>query len=125
MHKNLRTHHHSKNDCGNASSNKAFPSLFGAELNEGSFSKKEPEHVCHDVIDDNHRDRNNKPNHALENVNDDEIALRDHNEECDVGPRKQRELAHVISLLQRQHKPYKTNDVHRERNESVVCDQES
>lgn len=40
----------------------------------------------------------NLPNHSLENVSDNQVALSDNDQESNVGPREERELFHVISL---------------------------
>ena len=77
---------HSQKDGRNATSDETFPRFLRAELYERSFSKKETKHVGHDVINDNHWDRNNKPNQALKDIDDNQVTLSDDNQQGDVGP---------------------------------------
>ena len=49
------------------------------------------------------------------------VRLCDHNQKCNMGPSKQRELPHVVFLHQREDKPDKAHDVHGERDESMVA----
>ena len=77
----------------------------------------------------------------LKHVLYDEIGLSHHTEESHVSPGKQRELAEIVLLHQRQDEPHEpwdtdcttncmisgpvhTHDVHGERNKSVILDQE-
>lgn len=117
------THYHSKENSWNSSSNKAFPGFLGAELNQRSLAKEETKHVCHNIIDNNHGDRDNEPNHSMENVKDNKVTLRHNNEESHMCPGKEGKLSHVVFLLQRQYKPHKSNDVHGKWGEPMVGDQ--
>ena len=122
MSENLKSHQHAHEDCRYAAPNKPFPGLLGAQLDEWRLAKEETKHVGHDVIDDDHRHRHDEPDHALEDVDDDEVALRDYDQQSHVRPGEQGELAHVVAFLQGQHEPHKPNDVHEERDEPVICD---
>jgi hypothetical protein len=62
---------------------------------------------------------------TLKNVLNDQVALSDDNQQCNVRPREQTELLHVILLHQRQNKPNEADAVQAERQESMVCDEES
>ncbi len=48
---------------------------------------------------------------------DDQVGLGDDDEECDVGPGEERELPHVVLLLQRKHEPHKPKNVPEFKNE--------
>ncbi len=48
---------------------------------------------------------------------DDQVGLGDDDEECHVGPGEERELPHVVLLLQRKHEPHKPENVPEFKNE--------
>ena len=62
--------------------------------------------------------------YTLENIVDDEVALRDDNKQRDVRPREERKLAHVVALFEGEHEPHEPDDVHQERDEAVVAQEE-
>lgn len=62
---------------------------------------------------------------TFKDVLNDEIALRDDNQQRNVRPCKQAELLHVILLHERQHEPDKSNAVQAERQESMVGDEKA
>ena len=98
-----KTHHHG----GKTTSNKSFPSLLGAELDELGSANEKAKDIGHDIIDDDHHDRHDEPDEALEHVLDDEIGLGDNTEKSHVCPSKERKLAQVIFLYQGEDKPDK------------------
>jgi hypothetical protein len=53
----------------------SHPCLLGRQLDERRASKEESKHVCHDVIADYHRHRNQKP----ANKTNQELITRKHN----------------------------------------------
>ena len=55
-------------------------------------AEEEPEHVCHDVIDDDYHDRKDEVDETLEQVLDNQVRLGHHDQQSDVGPGEQREL---------------------------------
>lgn len=71
-----------------------------------------------------HRDEQCGGSVAFKNILDDQITLRDDNQQSDVRPREQAELLHVILLDQRQDEPDEADAVQAERQESMVRDQE-
>ena len=98
-----KTHHHS----GKTTSNKPFPSLLRAKLDQRSSAHEEAKHVGHDIINDDHHDGKDEPDETLEHVLDDEIRLSDHTQKSHMGPGKQRKLPQIIFLHQRENKPNK------------------
>ena len=52
-------------DGRNSASNESFPGLLRAEFNKRSSAHEEAKHVGHDVIDDDHHDRHDEPDEAL------------------------------------------------------------
>lgn len=106
-----KAHAHGQKDGGNAATDEALPGLFGAQLDQGGLAQKEAEHVGHDVIHDNHQDGQDEPNETLEHVLNDQVGLGDHDQQGYVGPGKERELPHVVTLDQGQDEPDKANDV--------------
>ncbi|GMR49902.1 hypothetical protein PMAYCL1PPCAC_20097, partial [Pristionchus mayeri] len=63
-------YHHSKYDCARCSSDKSFPRLLRAQLDERRLSPEASEGVRHDVTAVDHRDRKEKPDNSLEDVDD-------------------------------------------------------
>ena len=98
-------------DGGDAAAHEALPRLLRAELDQRGAAHEEAEHVGHDVVHDDHHDGQDVPDEALEQVLDDQVGLRHHDQEGDVRPREQRELAHVVALHQRQDEPHEADDV--------------
>ena len=98
-----KTHHHG----GKTTSNKSFPSLLWAELDQWGSAHEKAEDIGHDIIDDDHHDRHDEPDEALEHVLDDEIGLGDNTEKSHVCPSKERKLTQVIFLDQGEDKPDK------------------
>ena len=76
------------NNCGKPPSNEPLPCLLGAQLNQRSPAHREAKHVGHDVVDDDHHDGHDEPDEPLKHVLDDEVALGDHAEQSNMGPRK-------------------------------------
>lgn len=62
---------------------------------------------------------------TFKDILNDQVALRDHNEQRNMRPCKQTELLHVVFLDQRQHEPHETDAVQRERQEAMVFDEET
>ena len=55
-------------------------------------AEEEPEHVGHDVIDDDYHDWKDEVDETLEQVLDNQVRLGHHDQQSDVGPGEQREL---------------------------------
>ena len=64
-----KTHHH----CGKTTSNKSFPSFLWAELDQWGSAHEKAKDIGHDIIDNDHHDRHDEPDEALEHVLDDEV----------------------------------------------------
>lgn len=113
-----------KDHGGEAAAHEALPGLLGAELDQRRLAEEEAKHVGHDVVADNHGDGHDEPDHALEDVLDDEVALRDDNQQGDVRPGEERELAHVVLAGEREHEPDEADAVEGEGEEAVVLDEQ-
>ena len=59
-----RCYHKSENDSCKSTSDETFPGLFRGQFDERSFAKEEAKHVSHDIVANNHRNRNDKPNNG-------------------------------------------------------------
>ena len=79
-------------NCGEPPSNEPLPRLLWAQLDQRGPAHREAKHVGHDVVDDHHHDGHDEPDEPLKHVLDDEVALGDHTEQSNMGPRKKGEL---------------------------------
>ena len=86
------------NNCGQPSSNEAFPRLLWTQLDQRGPTHREAEHVGHDVVDDHHHDGHDEPDEPLKHVLDDQVALSDHTEQGYMSPGKQGELQEMKQL---------------------------
>lgn len=111
-------------NCREATADEALPRLLRTEFDQGRLAEEEAKHVGHHVVADDHGDGHNEPDHALEDVLDDQVALRHHNQQGDVSPSEQRELPHVVLARQRQHEPHESDAVQGEGEEAMVLDEE-
>lgn len=82
----------------------AFYRLLRRQLDELCLSKGDSADVCEDVVDNDQTDREEEPDHTLEDVVHDEVSLNNDQVESHVGPSKLRELELVVALLERCHK---------------------
>ena len=64
-----KTHH---NSC-KTTTNKSFPSFLRAQLDQWGSAHEKTKDIGHDIIDDDHHDRHDEPDEALEHVLDDEV----------------------------------------------------
>lgn len=55
----------SEDDRSESAADETFPGLLRAELDQGGLTEEEAEHVSHNVVANNHHDRNDEPNHSL------------------------------------------------------------
>lgn len=88
-------------------SQKPFNCLFGGYLNELGSSKGNTADIGENVIRNDKRYRQEKPNHSFENIVHDEVRLDDNKVENHVCPCKLRELELVMPFLERSNKEYK------------------
>jgi len=80
----------------------SLPCLLGRDLDEGCPSKGNTTEVGPDVVCDDHGDRQDEPDEALEDVVDDKMRLSDNEEQGHVGPGELGELELVVALLERE-----------------------
>lgn len=116
---------HTEDHRADAAAHKALPRLLRTQLDQRRAPEEEAKHVRHHVVAHDHRHRHNAPDQALEDVLDDQVALRDDDQQGDVRPGEQAELLHVVLLHQRQHEPHEANAVQRERQKAMVGDEEA
>ncbi len=86
----------------------ALDGFLGRELDELGPPERDATYIGEYVVGDDERGREEKPDHALEDVVHDEVGL-DHNKiERHVRPRELGELELVVSSLERSHKEDET-----------------
>ena len=66
--KHQKCYHKSENDRCKSASDETFPSLLWRKFNERSFTEEEAEHVSHNVITNNHRNGNDKPENGKRSI---------------------------------------------------------
>jgi hypothetical protein len=98
-----------------------FPRLLRGDLDEWCPPKSDSTEVCPNVVCYNHRDGQDEPDEAFQDVVDDEMRLSHDQEQSHVGPGELRELELVVALLQRVDEEDEANNVQHERDEPVVC----
>ena len=76
-----------------------FDGLLGADLDQLCVSKSDTADVCEDIVGNDQADRQEEPDHALEDVVHDEVSLHDDQVESHVSPRELSELELVVALL--------------------------
>jgi len=89
----------SEDERRDESADEAFPSLLWRELDEGSFAEEKSKDVSHNIVENNDRDGEEKPNEALEDVLDDQLRLGDDDKQRNVRPTKHDELLQIVPFL--------------------------
>jgi len=102
---------HSQHNRRNPTAYESFPCLLGAQLDQGSFSHEESEHVGHHIVHNDHHDRHDEPDEALEHILNNEITLGNDDQKGDVGPGEQRKLSHVILSDKGQNEPNESPNI--------------
>ena len=77
-----------------------FDGLLRAQLDELSPAERNAANIGEDVIGDDQRDRDEKPDHALEDIIHNEMRLHDDQVERHVCPRELSELEAVVTFLE-------------------------
>lgn len=80
---------------------RTFNSLLGADLDQLCAAESDTADVRKDIVGDDQADRQEEPDHALENVVHDEVRLHDNQVESHVSPSELSELELVVTLLER------------------------
>ena len=102
------------------STNKTFNSLFGWQLNEWGSSKKHTKDISKDVVGDDKSHRQEKPDHALEDIVHDKVRLYDNQGQSHVRPSKLSELEFVVAFLKWHNEEDKPNKVEDQADESMM-----
>lgn len=106
--------------CADPCSNKPFNGFLRRDGDQLRLSKGDTTQVGEDVVDHHQACRHYEPEHAVQNVADDAVALENHQQKCHVGDAQLRKLELERPLAQRGHKPDKAGDVHAVAEELVV-----
>jgi hypothetical protein len=119
--------------------NKALDSFLRRDLDELSTTEGDSANISKDVVGDDQRNWQKKPDQAFKNIVHHEMSLYDDKEQCHVSPRKLGELELVVALLKRRHKENETcftisarvletetmqrltEDVHGKADEAMMC----
>lgn len=101
-------HADTKNNCQDPGTDKTLHGLLWRELDELSTTKGNSANVCKNVVANNKRDGEEKPDHSLEHIVHDEMCLYDNQIKGHMCPRKLGELKTIMSSLQRCYKKDKT-----------------
>ena len=80
---------------------RTFDGLLGADLDQLCATESDTADVREDIVGDNQADRQEEPDHALEDVVHDEVRLHDNQVESHVSPGELGELKLVVTLLER------------------------
>ena len=88
-----------------------FNSLLGADLDQLCASKSDTADVREDIVRDDQADRQEEPDHALEDVVHDEVRLHDNQVESHVSPSELSELKLVVTLLKRANEEHEAFEV--------------
>ena len=80
---------------------RTFDGLLGADLDQLCATESDTADVREDIVGDNQADRQEEPDHALEDVVHDEVRLHDNQVESHVSPSELSELELVVTLLER------------------------
>lgn len=80
---------------------RTFNSLLGADLDQLCAAESDTADVRKDIVGDDQADRQEEPDHALENVVHDEVRLHDNQVESHVSRSELSELELVVTLLER------------------------
>ena len=78
-----------------------FNGLLGADLDQLCATKGDTADVRKDIVGNDQADRQEEPDHALEDVVHNEVRLHDNKVESHVSPSKLSELELVVTLLER------------------------
>jgi hypothetical protein len=88
-----------------------FNGLLGADLDQLRATESDTADVREDIIGDNQADRQEEPDHALEDVVHDEVRLHDNQVESHVSPGELGELELVVTLLERSNEEHEAWDM--------------
>ena len=80
---------------------RTFNSLLGADLDQLCAAESDTADVRKDIVGDDQADRQEEPDHALEDVVHHEVSLDHDQVQSHVGPGELSELESVVTLLQR------------------------
>jgi hypothetical protein len=81
-----------------------FNGFLGADLDQLCATESDTADVREDIVGDDQADRQEEPDHALEDVVHDEMRLHDNKVESHVSPGELGELEFVVTLLERANK---------------------
>ena len=82
-------------------SERTFNGLLRAQLNKLCPPKRNPADIREDIVRDDQHDRQEEPDHALEDVVHDEVGLYDDEVQGHVRPGELRELEAVVAVFER------------------------
>ena len=106
-HQNV-SHADSKDDGENPSSNKSFHGLLWREFYELCTAKCDATNISKDIVANDQGDREEEPNHPLENIVHDKVGLDDDEIQRHVSPCELSKLESVVSSLQGCNKKYES-----------------
>lgn len=99
---------------------KTLPGFFRRQLYKSCAAEEKAEHVGHNVVANDERIGQQKPNQALEHIEYHQIRHGHDEYEAEMCVAEQGELFEIVGFFQRQHERYKTGRVERERNETMI-----
>ena len=80
------TYNGAKKNGGKSTANEAFPCFLWRQFDQRRFAEEESENVSHHIVDHYHRNGHDEPNQAFKHVLNDQVRLRDHNQQRDMCP---------------------------------------